>query len=70
MLHVFAVLTLIDSALKIPNQVCLDPEMTSSGLMGGWLACMICLCVCLFHVLVPDLGSMQRDKHQLLTHFA
>jgi hypothetical protein len=29
--------------LKIPDQGCLDPEMTSNGPMGGWLAGRICV---------------------------
>jgi hypothetical protein len=31
---------------KIPNQVSLDPEMTSYGPMGGWMLVRICMCVC------------------------
>jgi hypothetical protein len=36
--------------------------MTSNGPMGGWMAVRICVCVRMFHVSVPNLESLQRDK--------
>ncbi len=48
--------------LRIRIQVSLNLEMSSNGPMADLLAVWIFVFACMFHVLVPDLESLQRGN--------